>query len=297
MISLLLKYLNSRFKERQGSPAAVSIVENCRHSPHTREPSVTIVIPTRDNLGLLEECIDSIRKKTTYSNFQLLIVDNDSIELETQRYFETLEAQGERVIRHPYKFNFAEICNIACNEIQSDFVCFLNNDTKVIEGEWLTRLVTHASEPDVGVVGSLLLFPNGQVQHAGIALGYRGVAGHVYANEMLEAIGSDVESLNCLEVSAVTFACALVARDKFFQLGGLDSNFRVGLNDVDFCMTASTAGFRNIVCMGSVLMHHESKSRVKTTSIRGILPATKEILRLLNKHGDRVFQEHHFKGL
>lgn len=244
------------------------------------EPKVSVIIPTRDKLKLLTSCIASLNERTNYTNLEIIVVDNGSIEPETISYLNELQVTGVQVITYDAKFNYSEICNFAFRNSSGEYLCFLNNDTQVITPNWLLSMVEHASQAEVGIVGAIMTFPNGRLQHMGVALQYTGVAGHPGRNELSF---EDVPK-SCYEVSAVTFACAMVSAEKFKQLGGLDPNFPVAFNDVDFSMRAKNAGYKNVVCTQSHLLHLESQTRKRATSWGGFVRGVRDVLLLLRKH-------------
>jgi GT2 family glycosyltransferase len=280
-VSALFKYIVSKFFPSSNpifrdDPA---LVEACSSEIDTKwQPRVSIVIPTRDKSALLRECIDSIFELTEYSNFQITVIDNGSREVETFDYFKVAIERGCEILDFPHNFNFSKICNFAVSSTRGEIVCLLNNDTRVVESTWLTALVNHLNDQSVGIVGSILKYPDGKIQHDGLALGFRGIA----ASPGQGSLG--IEAKQCLQVSAVTFACAAFRRETFEELGGLDEKLEVGLNDVDYCIRSEKAGKRNIVCGKSTLIHHESASRLSMKSMRGILQAAKEIRLFLRKH-------------
>lgn len=255
---------------------------------------VSIIIPTRDRIDLLKPCIESILSKTTFPSFEILVIDNDSQDPLSVDYFLKLRDQGIQVLPYPLGFNFSAICNFGAKHSTGNYLCFLNNDTEVIAGDWLTSLTAHARDPRVGVVGSQLFYPDGTLQHLGVAFGLGGLASHVFSG--FEPESPEVNGLihECFEVSAVTFAAAMVSKVNFDQLGGLDESYKVGLNDIDFCLRSSQAGLLNLVCSGSVLTHHESKSRKSMWSIQGAARATLEVVRFLSKHEKSVASDHFF---
>jgi glycosyltransferase involved in cell wall biosynthesis len=150
------------------------------------EPKVSIIIPTRDKPKLLRACIESIRENTNYSNYELLIVDNSSIEPETKDLLAQYEPEGVSILQYPGTFNYSAICNFAATKATGDYLCFLNNDTEVITKNWLSSMVDHASKSSTGLVGAILSYPNKSIQHMGIALGYTGIAGHPNRGESKE---------------------------------------------------------------------------------------------------------------
>jgi GT2 family glycosyltransferase len=264
------------------------------HGQRSREPKVSIIIPTRDKYQLLLACIESIQSKTTYENYEIVIIDNASSESSTVEYLQLLASTGIRVLKYPHEFNYSKIINYGVANTESEYLCFLNNDTEVIEPSWLGVLMDHAIQPKVGVVGSKLLYPDGSIQHFGVALGYTGAAGHPLAGDMPEqTVGiSDVNS--CFEVSAVTFACAVTSRETFNQTLGLREVFKVGLNDVDFALRLSTNGKKNILCGKSCLFHHESKSRKEMSSFSGALRASLEVMRFLKLYPKKALRDQYF---
>jgi O-antigen biosynthesis protein len=253
------------------------------HSGRTSEPSVAIIIPTRDRPDLLMSCVESIFSRTTYPNFEIIIIDNGSKEEKALIYLEGLISRGVTVVREPSKFNFSELCNLGATKTSADYFCFMNNDTEVIESRWLDLLVDHAIYDNSGVIGSKLLYKSGKIQHLGLAFGFRGIAGHAYLGVNPDSIPKI--SSACFQVSGVTFACALISAEKYRLLGGLDARFRVGLNDVDFSKRSLDQGFNNIICSRSCLTHLESQSRHTVFSLRGAIRATSEVLRFLTMYG------------
>lgn len=257
---------------------------NAHHTPNQSlapaRPKVSIVIPTRDKKDLLKRCIDSIMQFTTETNFELIIVDNNSKENRTAEYLDGLRKQGITVLSYPKSFNYSAICNMAAKEATGDYLCFLNNDTEVLEQNWLSSMVDHARQPSVGLVGAVLTFPNGRLQHMGVALGYTGVAGH-------PGRGEDPQSSlpeHCFQVSAITFACAVISAIKFKSLGGLEEEFPVAFNDVDISIRATKSNFVNVVCTRAHLLHGESQTRSRTLSFWGLFQGIRDVLMLLKVH-------------
>jgi GT2 family glycosyltransferase len=257
------------------------------------KPKVSIIIPTKDKAELLRRCIYSIRQITKDSNFELLVVDNNSKESETARFLSEIQGQGVTVLSFPEKFNYSEICNMAAEKATGEYVCFLNNDTEVREPKWLSSMLEHASQPSVGLVGAVLKFPNGKLQHMGVALGYTGVAGH-------PGRGEDPETTvpkNCFEVSAITFACAVISTAKYKSLGGLNADFPVAFNDVDMSIRASKSNLVNVVCTRAHLVHGESQTRSRTLSLGGFLQGVKDVLLLLKKHNRSLTENFFVRGI
>jgi GT2 family glycosyltransferase len=264
-----------------------------RHDPTPSEaansPKVSIIIPTRDKPELLSKCVDSIRNKTKYPNYEIIIVNNLSSEKTTLSLLETYRENGLTVLDFAQPFNYSKICNFASASASGHFLCFLNNDTEVIAENWLMSMVDHANQDDAGVVGAVLTYPDGSIQHMGIALGYTGVAGHPGRGR------NPTETLpdSCYEVSGVTFACAVVSKSKFQKIGGLDESFPVGFNDVDFCVRITNAGFKNVVCLDSRLTHSESQTRKRTLTLTGAVQAAKDVFAFLGSNRTN-FEEPYF---
>jgi GT2 family glycosyltransferase len=250
----------------------------------TLEPKVSIIIPTRDKPQLLRACIESIRKNTNHSNYEILIVDNSSIEPETKDLLAQYESEEVSILKYPGAFNYSAICNFAATKATGDYLCFLNNDTEVISKNWLQSMVEHASTSSTGLVGAVLSYPNGSIQHVGIALGYTGIAGHPYRGESQKECVPE----SCFQVSAVTFACAVISASKFREIGMLDENFPSGFNDVDISIRSSDHNYNNIVCVKAELIHREAQTRPKSLSPKGFSQAVNDVLVVLRKHRGKL---------
>lgn len=227
-------------------------------------PRVSVVIPTRDRADLLRDCLDSLFTTTAYQNYEVILVDNNSVEPRTHELIARAQEKHTqlKVIRIEGGFNFSALCNAAVAAASGDFLLFLNNDTRVITPDWIERLLYFAAEPDIGAVGAKLLYPDHRTQHVGIVLGMGGVAGHFGANLPEQALGWMARNLVPHEVSAVMGACLMVERRKFEAVGGFDAvNLPVDLNDVDLCLRLAERGWRTICHSSVVLIHHESASR------------------------------------
>jgi GT2 family glycosyltransferase/SAM-dependent methyltransferase len=222
------------------------------------QPLVSIIIPTKDGLSVLQRCVHSIESKTTYSNYEILIIDNGSTQAETLEFFRTL---SHRVISLPEVFNFSRLNNVASQQAKGSYFLFLNNDTEVISPEWLSAMLELCQDKDVGIVGAKLYYPDGTIQHGGVVVGLGGVAGHSHKRFPGTSRGY-FDSLVCIRnYSAVTAACMLVRRDVFEAVGGFDEDLRVAFNDVDFCMRVRQKGFRIVWTPYAELFHHESATR------------------------------------
>jgi GT2 family glycosyltransferase len=234
-----------------------------KHRVTAPEPLVSLIIPTRDKPDLLRTCLDSIRAKTTYGNYEILVVDNNSEEAETFVYFEELARDGRvRVVPYPHPFNYSGINNAAVRLARGSIIGLVNNDIEVISPDWLTEMVSWAQQPGIGCVGAKLLYPDDTVQHAGVILGIGGVAGHSHKMSPRNAHGYFSRLKVAQTLSAVTAACMLVRKSIYAEVRGMDSeNLKVAFNDVDFCLKVRSAGYRNVWTPFAELYHHESKSR------------------------------------
>ena len=219
---------------------------------------VSVIIPSRDKLNVLRKCIESIEAKTNYPDYEALIVDNNSSEPETKAYLARLK---HKVLDFQEPFNFSRIINYAAKCAAGRYLLFLNNDTEVISPDWIQSLVELGQQPEIGVAGAKLLYPDGTIQHIGVTLGLGGAAGHPltgFSADSPHYFGLTGVIRNC---SAVTAACMLVRREVFDEVGGFDEDMPVAFNDVDFCMRVLRAGYRIVVTPYALLHHHESASR------------------------------------
>lgn len=227
-------------------------------------PAVTIVVPTRDRVDLLGPCLESLLRQSVYPHFEVVVVDNDSVEPRTQALLHGLQARDARlkVLREPGPFNFSALSNAGARATRGEFLIFLNNDTEIVTPDWIERLLYFATAPDIGAVGAKLLYPRGLVQHVGVVLGMGGVAGHFGAGLDENDRGWMDCNASPHEVSAVTGACMMIERRKFDAVGGFDEiELPVELNDVDLCLRLTAQGWRSICNTQTILIHHQSASR------------------------------------
>ena len=226
------------------------------------DPLISIVIPTRDNEKVLRRCVDSIEKRTRYRNFELVILDNGSVEPVSLTYLDELRKQdGVVVIRHDAPFNFSELNNIGALATNGELLLFLNDDTEVLQDDWLERLGGFAQLSHVGAVGAKLLYPgNTQTQHAGV-LNLENGPVHAFLRQDGDSPGYYMRNLLEYNWLAVTGACLMVERKKFDAVAGFCESLPVAYNDIDFCIRLRDAGLYNVVCQAVRLTHHESASR------------------------------------
>jgi len=219
---------------------------------------VSIIIPTRDKMPILKTCLDSIAAKTNFPNYEILIVDNNSVEPRTREY---LDALPYRVLRFDDEFNFSKLNNFAARHATGQYLLLLNNDTEVITREWMSAMLEWCQQPEIGAVGAKLIYPNQTIQHAGVVLGLGGVAGHALAGLPKDTPAYFGVSHMIRNWAAVTAACMMVRREVFENVGGFDEHLKVAFNDVDFCLRLLKRGLRNLVTPYAQLYHHESASR------------------------------------
>jgi glycosyltransferase involved in cell wall biosynthesis len=226
-------------------------------------PLVSLIIPTKNAKALVKQCIESITNKTTYQNYEIILVDNSSDDEESLAYFKELQDKnGVRVFSYDGEFNYSAINNFAVSQANGVFVCLVNNDVEVISPEWLGEMVSLAVQPRVGAVGAKLLYPDSSLQHGGVVLGIGGVAGHSH-KYLPSGEPGYFNRINLISAySAVTAACLLVRKELFIKVGGLnEKDLRVAFNDVDFCLKIREAGFNNVWTPYAKLFHHESATR------------------------------------
>ena len=222
---------------------------------------MAIIIPTKNRLSTLKKCLDSL-ERTSYRNYRVIIVDNESDDPATLQY---LGKTRHRVlpVNTGGKFSFAAVNNRAAEAADTDYVLLLNNDTEVIEPKWLSRMIGYARLPGVGAVGARLLYPDGRVQHAGIVHGFHdGLAGHAFKLSARWDNGYLSHARLARNYSGVTAACLLTPRKLFLAQGGLDEQqFAVAYNDCDYCYKIVQQGYRCVYVPGAELMHYEGLSR------------------------------------
>lgn len=231
-------------------------------------PLVTIIIPTRDGLTHLRCCIDSLLEKTAYNTYEVIVVDNQSVQPETLAYLDHVATDPRvRVCSFDEPFNYSRINNYAVRQAKGTLLCLLNNDTEIISPDWLTEMVGLALQPDVGAVGAKLLYGNDTVQHGGDTVGPGGCANHLHSGIGRDDPGYCGRAVVTQDLSAVTAACMLTHKSLYESLGGLnETHLKIAFNDVDMCLRIREAGQRVIWTPHALLYHHESVSRGKDTS-------------------------------
>lgn len=225
-------------------------------------PQVSLIIPTRNGLKLLKLCIESITKKTSYPNYDIIIIDNGSDDPATIDYLNSLRSGNAsiKVIRDDGLFNFSRLNNLAVKYASGSLIGLLNNDIEVINSDWLTEMVSQALRPEIGVVGARLWYPDDTIQHAGVIMA-GGVAGHVHKNLRRGDTGYFGRAVLTQNFLAVTAACLVMQKKIYDEVGGLDEEFAVAFNDIDFCLRVSELGYHNLWTPYAELFHHESATR------------------------------------
>ncbi|WP_307658913.1 glycosyltransferase family 2 protein [Variovorax paradoxus] len=234
-----------------------------RYALPPNPPLVSLIIPTRNGLELLRQCVDSILVRTTYDNYEIIIVDNGSDDPATLAYFKSFkDLELVRVIRDDREFNYSALNNMAVAHAKGEVVGLINNDIEVISPEWLSEMVSLAMQPGVGAVGAKLWYPDKTIQHAGVILGVGGVASHAHKGNSEGDNGYFGRAHLIQSFSAVTAACLVIKKDRYLAVNGLDEeNLKVAFNDVDFCLRLREAGYRNVWTPYAELFHHESATR------------------------------------
>jgi GT2 family glycosyltransferase len=226
-------------------------------------PKVSIIIPMRDRVDLIERCVASIRERTDYPSIEFVIVDNSSIEAVTLKFLREMEREmAAQIVRDDGSFNFSRLINRGAAAARGNVLAFLNNDIEASERDWLCEMVSHVVRVEVGAVGARLWYPDGTLQHGCVILGLGGIAGHAFPRVPRGHPGYFNRAFLQQDCSAVTGACMLVRKKVFEEAGGFDeTNLAISFNDVDFCLRLRAAGLRNIWTPYANLIHHESASR------------------------------------
>ncbi|MBQ5850726.1 MAG: glycosyltransferase family 2 protein [Lachnospiraceae bacterium] len=229
-----------------------------------REDKISILIPNKDHSDDLRRCIESIKQRSTYDNYEIIIIENNSTEKATSDYYKTLKDDSRiKIVRYEGEFNYSKINNFGAKYATGEYLLLLNNDTQVITMNWLEAMLMYAQREDVGAVGAKLYYGDKTIQHAGvvIGLGAHRTAGHTHYKINYDNLGYMGKLCYAQNVSAVTGACLMVKKKIFDELGGLDEEFKIALNDVDFCLRIREKGYLNVFTPFAELYHFESASR------------------------------------
>lgn len=282
--------------QRQKINAKAAFVGNgfrVRYALPDIPPLVSLIIPTRNGLQLIRQCVESIIKKTVYTNYEILIVDNGSNDPATLLYLDALQVDARiRVVRDDRPFNYSMLNNTAVKLARGEVVGLLNNDLEVISPEWLSEMVSIALQPGVGAVGARLWYPNNKLQHGGVILGMGGVAGHSHKHLHRDSYGYFGRASLMQSFSAVTAACLVIRKTIYEQVGGLnETDLQVAFNDVDFCLRVREAGYRNVWTPYAELYHHESATRGSEDTPEKQARFAKEVQYMMQHWGDAILND------
>ena len=229
---------------------------------YDKEPFISIIIPTRDYADTLETCLKSIYEKTLYKNFEIIVMNNQSVEEKTFNLFKAYSRYPNfRVVDADMEFNYSKINNLGVKESKGDYIVLLNNDTEVISPNWLSNMVGYAMQDHIGAVGVKLIYPDNTLQHCGVVLGIAHVAGHFGVGTSRFDNGPYARYMVPYNNGAVTAACLMVKKSKFLEVNGLDEELRVAFNDVEFNIKLLKKGYYNVCLPQVMLYHYESRSR------------------------------------
>ena len=258
--------------DRRGIKGTVEVTEHpyvyrMRYELPNPLPLISIVIPNKDHVEVLDECVQSLLNNATYENLEILIVENNSTEEATFDYYRKLQDQSNkmRVITWEQGFNYSKIINFGVAQAKGEYVLLLNNDTKVITSDFLQEMLGYLMREDVGVVGAKLYFRDNLIQHAGMIAGPYGAVAHVHQNYSRTYEGYLARAVRPGNFSAVTGACQLVKKEVFNEVGGYEESLAIGFNDVDFCLKVWQAGYRVVFTPYAELYHYEFTSRGRET--------------------------------
>ncbi|MDO4338127.1 MAG: glycosyltransferase family 2 protein [Eubacteriales bacterium] len=256
------------------------------------KPLVSILIPNKDHIEDLERCIKSIEEKSSYRNFEYIIIENNSTEEATFAYYKELEARNPkvRVVYWDGVFNYSEINNFGASFANGEYLLLLNNDTEVINDDWLEEMLGYCMRPDVGIVGARLYYEDDTIQHAGVVLGFGGIAGHCFVQQPRGNTGYCHRIICAQNYSAVTAACMMVRKKVFDEVGGLSADLAVAFNDIDFCLKVRDKGYLVVYNPYAELYHYESKSRGLEDTPEKKARFAKEIA-TLESHWPKIFEK------
>lgn len=264
----------------------------------TGNPLVSIVIPSHEHAEDLRKCLASVYQKTTYHNFEVVVVENASKQPETFACYKEIQQSYPNCRVETYTpqggFNFSAICNFGRKQAKGEYLLFLNNDVEVITPGWLEEMLQLCQLPQVGIVGAMLYYPDDTVQHAGVVVGLGGYAGHSHKYARRGGSGYMFRMACVQELSAVTGACLMVKAAVFDQLDGFDEGFTVAYNDVDFCLRAGKAGHSVVFTPYAELYHHESKSRGSDEKGEALARFTAEQLRMKQRYGGSLLKDPYY---
>ena len=250
---------------------------------------VSIIILNKDKVEVLSRCITSIKLLTEYQNYEILVVDSSSSEERTRDFYRSLEAESSvRIVEFPGEFNFSAANNLGAQRADGDMLLFLNNDTEVLDPDWLEEMVRWAELPEIGAVGAKLLYPNDRIQHAGVIIGMQGHASHVFWNSLEKQTGPFGSVDWHRDYMAVTGACVMIPREVFEEVGGFDEGYRIAFSDVELCVRVWKSGYRVVYNPFVRLRHYEGQSRGSYIPAEDILRGLEQLQDLV-RAGDPYF--------
>jgi len=249
-------------------------------------PKVSIIIPTKDKVDLLDQCISSIKDISTYKNYEIIVLNNGSVEEKSLTYFDDISRKGVIVVNDELPFNYSRINNLAFSYSSGDQVCLMNNDIEILTPDWMEEMLSFSQSSDVGCVGARLWYPDDTLQHGGVILGLGGIAGHSHKYLEKGAVGYFGRAALPQALSAVTAACLMIKASIFREVNGLDEGLSVAFNDVDFCLRVREAGYRNVWTPYAEMYHHESASRGTEDTPEKQARFNGEIAFMKNRWGD-----------
>ena len=230
--------------------------------PVKGNPLISIIIPNKDEASTLDVCLRSIRERSTYKNYEIIVVENNSTNPDTFAYYDTLKKyQNLKIVEWLDLFHYPKINNFGISFAKGEYLILLNNDTEILTPNWIEELLSHCQRPEVGITGSKLYYPDDKIQHAGVIIGLGGIAGHAFSCQSRKDPGYFARAIVQQDLSAVTAACFMVSRAIYEEVGGMEEQLQVAFNDVDFCLKVRDKGYLVVYNPNVELYHYESKSR------------------------------------
>jgi glycosyltransferase involved in cell wall biosynthesis len=289
-----LKALKDYFKNNVNSGVEKGLLPNTYRVNYKiiKNPLVSIIIPTKDNLKLLSTCVDSILDKTEYTNYEIIIIDNQTSDEETLLYLNELSYHPKiKILQYNKAFNYAAINNYAVHHASGEYLAFLNNDIEVITKNWLNNMLEHAQREEIGIVGAKLYYEDNSIQHGGVILGIGGIAGHAhkYFNKDEHGYFSRLKIIQ--NYSALTAATIVMKKSIFEEVNGFEEKLAVAFNDIDLSLKVLEKGYRNLWTPYAELIHYESKSRGHENTVEKKARFDKEILFMKEKWGVKLLDD------
>lgn len=260
---------------------------------YDKEPLISIIIPTKDKSDVLDTCLKSIYKRTNYSNFEIIIIDNNSEEEETQDLLKKYKKNYDNFSYYRYEceFNYSYLNNEGIKKSKGDYIVLLNNDTEIISEDWLKKMVGYAMQRHIGCVGTKLLYPNRTIQHSGVVIGVGGIAMHAFVSTGENEYGYFGRLVSVYDWSCVTAACLMIKKSKYLEVEGLDERLKVAYNDVDFNLKILSEGYYNVVIPSIKIYHYESLSRGNDMNYNQINRFKSETDYMCDKWGNELLRD------